>query len=345
MRKIKKVKWEQDWSGHFTYLAASIEADTYFRAFDKSFGKSITQWLVIYKNGVASAWFPTSEYEKLGKYLATKALDDAYLKKWFLAFRKYSDKVMGFAKLSPKDFIVHFSEFRSVHNIYGSYQVATKLAFDFLPIGHEDIAKRLEQARKYSETFYKDYLRLMDEVARSIAHETAYSSGLIHAMNVDEFTTYIDKEILPKPALLKERVKQSGIYINRKGLHLLSTTETNELEQYWRRDISKTELRGMTAYPGVIRARCRIVHDYHKDLLQKGEILVTKMTDPYFVPIMKKASAIVTDGGGMLSHAAIVSRELRKPCIVGTKFATQILKNGDLVEVDANKGVVKILSR
>ena len=61
------------------------------------------------------------------------------------------------------------------------------------------------------------------------------------------------------------------------------------------------------------------------------------------VPIMKKASAFVTDEGGVTCHAAIISREMRKPCIIGTKVATQLLKDGDMVEVDANSGFVKIL--
>lgn len=69
------------------------------------------------------------------------------------------------------------------------------------------------------------------------------------------------------------------------------------------------------------------------------------MTSVDFVPIMKRASAFVTDEGGITSHASIVSREMNKPCIIGTKIATQVLKDGDLVEVDANNGVVKILKR
>jgi pyruvate,water dikinase len=60
---------------------------------------------------------------------------------------------------------------------------------------------------------------------------------------------------------------------------------------------------------------------------------------------MKKATAFVTDAGGILSHAAIVAREMKKPCIIGTGVATKVLKDGDLVEVDANKGVVKIIKR
>ena len=67
------------------------------------------------------------------------------------------------------------------------------------------------------------------------------------------------------------------------------------------------------------------------------------MTHPQMISGMIKASAFVTDEGGVTCHAAIVSREMNKPCIIGTKVATQVLKDGDVVEVDANNGVVKIL--
>lgn len=68
------------------------------------------------------------------------------------------------------------------------------------------------------------------------------------------------------------------------------------------------------------------------------------MTHPHDISYIKAAGAIVTDEGGVLSHAAIVSREMKKPAVIGTKIATQVLKNGMMVEVDADKGVVKILS-
>ncbi len=75
----------------------------------------------------------------------------------------------------------------------------------------------------------------------------------------------------------------------------------------------------------------------------EGDILVSSMTRPEMTPAMKKAAAFVTDEGGITSHAAIVARELKKPCIIGTKIATKILKDGDKVEVDAVKGIVKKL--
>ena len=76
-----------------------------------------------------------------------------------------------------------------------------------------------------------------------------------------------------------------------------------------------------------------------------GEVLVTRITDPDWEPIMRIAGAIVTEQGGKTSHAAIVSRELGIPCIVGTKIATKILKDGDKIWVDATNGVVKILKK
>jgi len=79
--------------------------------------------------------------------------------------------------------------------------------------------------------------------------------------------------------------------------------------------------------------------------IKKGDIFVSYMTIADFIPYLKKAAAFITDEGGITCHAAIVAREMNKPCIIGTKIATKVLRDGDLVEVDANKGVVKILSK
>ena len=77
--------------------------------------------------------------------------------------------------------------------------------------------------------------------------------------------------------------------------------------------------------------------------MKAGDIMVSVQTMPELLPAMEKAAAFVTDMGGITSHAAIVSREMKTPCIVGTRIATRVLKDGDLVEVDANKGIIKII--
>jgi phosphoenolpyruvate synthase/pyruvate phosphate dikinase len=96
---------------------------------------------------------------------------------------------------------------------------------------------------------------------------------------------------------------------------------------------------------GKVRGRVRVLKSTRQAyLMKKGEILVAPMTSPDYVPVMKRAKAVVTDVGGLMSHAAVVSRELGIPCVAGTKTATKILKSGDLVEVDANSGTVRKIS-
>ncbi|MBI2129103.1 hypothetical protein HYU07_02590 [Candidatus Woesearchaeota archaeon] len=103
---------------------------------------------------------------------------------------------------------------------------------------------------------------------------------------------------------------------------------------------------GIVACKGNVKGAVKIVLKVSEiDKVKQGDILVTQMTFPAFAPAMAKASAFVTDEGGLTCHAAIVAREMNKPCIIGTKIATKTFKDGDLVEVDANRGVVKIIKR
>lgn len=111
-------------------------------------------------------------------------------------------------------------------------------------------------------------------------------------------------------------------------------------------DKQATEIRGAIASPGVARGKVRcILRREQIAEFKNGEILVTSMTTPVFLPAMKKASAIVTDEGGITCHAAIVSRELTIPCVIGTRVATQIFQDGDEIEVNADAGIVKILTQ
>jgi pyruvate,water dikinase len=104
------------------------------------------------------------------------------------------------------------------------------------------------------------------------------------------------------------------------------------------------ELTGIIASSGKAVGRVRICFTpKESEKVEKGDILVTTMTRPEFVSAMKRAGAVVTDEGGLTSHAAIISRELGIPCVIGTKHATKRLKEGSVVEVNANHGVVKVV--
>jgi pyruvate,water dikinase len=100
-------------------------------------------------------------------------------------------------------------------------------------------------------------------------------------------------------------------------------------------------VRGLGAAPGAASGTVRLVSSLDEgDALAEGEVLVTHMTAPDWVPLMRRAAAIVTDSGGMTCHAAIVSRELGIPCVVGTGDATTTLRDGEVVTVDATQGIV-----
>jgi phosphohistidine swiveling domain-containing protein len=86
----------------------------------------------------------------------------------------------------------------------------------------------------------------------------------------------------------------------------------------------------------------KVILDPKNQNISEDEILVASMTRPEFLPLMKKAKAFITNEGGITCHAAIVSREMNKPCIIGTKNATQIIKDGDLIEVDADVVVLGV---
>lgn len=108
----------------------------------------------------------------------------------------------------------------------------------------------------------------------------------------------------------------------------------------------KQHLAGSVAVEGYAKGRVVLVNrKVDVNNVASGDILVSRMTIPDFVPAMKLAAAIVTDEGGVTCHAAIIARELNKPCIIGTKIATRVLRAGDLVEVDATNGVVRVLER
>jgi phosphohistidine swiveling domain-containing protein len=142
----------------------------------------------------------------------------------------------------------------------------------------------------------------------------------------------------------------------RKGCVLLETIHGSEIRGYSNYQIiskgmnknneQAETLSGACASMGTATGPVRILTTLDSiSKMKDGEILVASMTRPEYVPAMKKAAAIVTDEGGITSHAAIVSRELGKPCVIGTKVATKVLKDGWIVQVKASHGQVVVVEK
>lgn len=140
------------------------------------------------------------------------------------------------------------------------------------------------------------------------------------------------------------RQRISGFaFVYKDGLYAINAgiVKSEELKHKVKR------VKGQIAYSGIVRGRVFYVSESLKGIsvsrrsIPNHAVLVTVMTSPDMLSLMKRAVAFVTDEGGMLCHAAIVAREMRKPCIIGTQVATKVFKDGDRVEVDATHGIVR----
>ncbi|MFA6227010.1 MAG: PEP-utilizing enzyme [Candidatus Paceibacterota bacterium] len=191
----------------------------------------------------------------------------------------------------------------------------------------------------------KVYMQMMSVCYSTIIHEASKTEGVSY--NDLIWARPEEIELLKKDNdFILKRKRQSVFLISPQYNPPKLLTEDNALEVIegmTSKDKNKIA-KGTVACKGVVQGIAKIVLKEHQfGKFQKGEILITTSTRPEFLPIMSLASAIVTDEGGLTSHAAIISRELKRPCIVGTKHATSIFEDGDLIEVDADKGVVKII--
>lgn len=153
---------------------------------------------------------------------------------------------------------------------------------------------------------------------------------------------------IPKIDELKKRWSEFVFIPNKIAKHI-SLEEFNKKNSDYDFHFDKINNKGFVKGQGIgcaiIRGRVRIIKrkSQIKDVKQ-GDIIVSPMTTPDFVPAMKKAAGIVTDEGGIICHAAIISKELKKPCVIGTKVATQLFQDNDLIEVNTNTGVVRLIT-
>ena len=174
----------------------------------------------------------------------------------------------------------------------------------------------------------------------------------ITAMTLKEIIDYLGKGKKPDLREVKRRIEKFAHVLRNGKVEVLTGSKVEEVEKKLeeeREGISKKdlkELKGQPIFPGLVKGKARIVLDIKDSKkVKKGDVLVAKMTTPDLILAIHKAGAIITDEGGITCHAAIISREFGIPCIIATHEATKVLKDGDLVEVNAEKGIIKILKR
>ena len=177
----------------------------------------------------------------------------------------------------------------------------------------------------------------LNELLKAVSSATGVNTELLKSASLDEIASFdLSEEYLGE---LGERKHNGAVYASEKWIY---GEEAGEIIRRIEATFDRSVIKGRPASGGKAKGRVKLIATYEDfKKMEEGDVLVTPMTRPEHVPIMKKAAAIITDEGGLTCHAAIISRELGIPCIVGTQVATMILKDGELVEVDADSGVVK----
>lgn len=169
--------------------------------------------------------------------------------------------------------------------------------------------------------------------------------GKLQYYTPEEFRKLLDEGKKVKTSIIESRQRKYGLILLNNKISLLTG---HALDDFIAKNLPKVEIlakeiiTGRGAFSGRTKGRVRLVFTKKQAVKMKnGEILVTPMTSPRMSHAIKLARAFVTDEGGLTCHAAIVAREMKIPCVIGTKIATQVLQDGDLVEVDADKGIVR----
>ncbi|MEY2664685.1 MAG: pyruvate, water dikinase [Candidatus Parcubacteria bacterium] len=223
-----------------------------------------------------------------------------------------------------------------------------------LPENERTVAYYLQTVMKIRDrrkNFFAKGMTIMYRIAERMFNEANIDRNLIPYYTVHELIKGVEY-LKSKSGDLSDRKKGFQWLVpyagDVQGLNIDIDTGVQKINTYFKDShstgIDSGLIRGQSGFKGIVKGKVRVVLNVNSDHgFTQGEILVAGMTRPEYVPLMKIAAGMITDEGGITCHAAIMSRELKIPCIIGTKIATKILKDGDMVEVDADKGIVKIL--
>ncbi|MDP3734681.1 MAG: phosphoenolpyruvate synthase [Nanoarchaeota archaeon] len=199
--------------------------------------------------------------------------------------------------------------------------------------------KKIEIKKKEMAMFRTESGR-NEKRAIPAAEQTRQAISDVHIKELARYGKKIEDHYgLPQD--IEWAIEKDQVYIVQSRAVTTFKPKENKLSPEIQEEEGKIILKGETASSGVYTGRVKIINDPSElDRIEKGDILVTTMTTPDMVPAMQRAGAIVTNEGGMTCHAAIVSREMGTPCIVGTEHATEVLKEGQLITVHASRGIV-----
>ena len=328
-------------SREFPLILCQIWGGTYKRFMGERV-KTFPRFVFVMKNGIVAAHRNNDLNKELIKFFANQVKDNK-----------------DYIKIFNKEYLQKFSELKDIWNKKWLekrelIEFSQKM-IDFWPAIYASmyIPRAKNRFRESDRTLMIELRRKIDIAADEATHIIANSLREIYPRLAD-LADYISLEELGSESINKKTLsKRASEIIFLVDDEIISEKRFRKLEKRFKFQLEEIKaqrnsklIKGSIAFKGAARGRVRIIQKRAEiKSFQKGEILVSAMTVPDYLPAMKAASAFVTDEGGITCHAAIIAREMKKPCIIGMKIATKVLKNGDLVEVDANRGTVKIIKK
>lgn len=352
LNNIAKYDWISRWAGSYTFISCSFWGYQYTQSIIKLIRCGFNHVLFIHRKGFVTFYIPQKEFFRIGNYFVEKIKADKKITvKWLNELKKNTDFLTALMKKFQKSIPTpdEFEKFHYYFDRHLAFHVFMKKTPDFLPADLLDkLLPLFKEARLYSENIYSDTERFFRRIASYIGKKEGIKEEYLTCLSSQEFKNYIDSQKLPSLEILKKRFLASALYFHKNKIThevIFTGKDVDRLEKIVLQSSlkrNKKVLKGICAYSGKVRGICRVVFNPFKvKKFSEGDILVTGMTRPEFLPLIRKSSAIITDVGGILCHAAIAAREFKKPCVVGTAVATKVLKDGDLIEIDAAKGIVK----
>jgi len=283
-----------------------------FPLFDKKIKNHLRKFAWVYYAYEGPALETGDVLKRLGELINEKNLSKKIIEKknYLLDLRTRQGRLLKGAKLTK------------------SAQILIKLAKETMLI------KGLRKDFMF-QSFY-----LMEGLFKEICRRTGLSWGQVHHLRPEEVEAVLKGKIGSQE--LNDRIKHCAYFSTGE---LVTGGAAQKFADLLSHEVSDDkQITGQCACPGSARGKVKIINKREEmGKMEVGDILVSVATTPEVVSAMKKAAAIVTEIGGISCHAAIVSRELKIPCVIGTKIATKILKDGDMVEVLADEGIVNII--
>ena len=352
MRKLIKI-----FTRDFSQWTNEIITNAYVNDFPIIWGKGLEDQIVYY-SGRSFVWYRyEDDFQALGNFMVQKSLDDKLFSvNEHQVFRSEVDNLRKLLNVSVNEIQDVGEYLKKIISIYKKmYPLYTFGVFmagawrdNFLKFHNDQPGQKVMQlvyeSRVYSEGLVKECDNFVREMLENLAQKINFPKEYIKLLGIKEINNLIDGRKI-SPDEIKKR-EDGYVYL---GGEIYPTNDLNNflasknilVEQDVISNINV--LKGTVACKGqTVKGKVQIIFNSNEiKLFKAGNIFVTPMTSPDYLMVMKRALAIITDEGGISCHAAITSRELGVPCIIGTKIATKVLKDGDIVEVDADKGIVR----